>query len=395
MKKIVDLAKKTFTKKRKIVAMIPARLGSQRISKKNIRYLHNKPLVQWIIDAAKDSGVFDEIWLNTEDEGPLAKIAKESGIKFYLRDRSLATDGATNDQFLMDFVKARKLKDEDYIIQLLPTSPFIKPETIAEFRDELLAVDTLISVVENKIECLNSRMEPINFDALDDTLPSQNLKPVYSYACGLMGWNVLSLKEIYEEHCSPYHSYHSRKEVFILDGEETIDVDTEADFQFAEKVAMSLDYNQVKPRYYDEYKSVEYKVNPLLKKDGIEDANIMPSKLSTLRRVNVPQMIRGNSDSFAKTLVNSHCNSATLIRQQSGEGNRKHSHSNWAEWWLIQEGECIFEYWEKGKTQSRVMVLITGDLLFIPADLEHKITAKGGPCTRIAVSRYDVAHFYK
>ena len=206
MKKIHDLntirgwhyegKKRLSRKKRKIIAMIPARLGSQRIPKKNVRYLHNKPLVQWIIDAAKESGIFDEIWLNTEDDGLLAKIAKESDIKFYLRDISLATDGATNDQFLMDFVKSRKLRDEDYIVQLLPTSPFIKPETISDFTEELLAVDTLISVVEHKIECLNSKMEPLNFDVLDDTLPSQDLRPVYSYACGLMGWNVLSLKEI-------------------------------------------------------------------------------------------------------------------------------------------------------------------------------------------------------
>lgn len=390
--KIVDLAKKTFKRKRKIIAMIPARLGSQRVTKKNIRYLHNKPLIQWIIDAAKDSGVFDEIWLNTEDEGLLAKIAKDSKIRFYLRDRHLATNGATNDQFLMDFVKARNLSDEDYIIQLLPTSPFIGANIIAEFVEELLTVDTLISVVENKIECMNHQMEPINFDPLDDTLPSQNLKPVYSYACGLMGWNVLSLKEIYDEHCSPYHSYNSRKEVFILKGVETIDIDTEEDFQFAEKVAMSLEFDKIKPRYYGDYKSVEYDVNPLLKKDGIDNANILPSKIHSLRRVNIPEMIRSDSNSFAKTLVNSNFNSATLIRQQDGEGNRKHFHSNWGEWWLIQEGECIFEYWEEDT--AKVMVLLTGDLLFIPPNLEHRITAKGGPCTRIAVSRYDIAHFY-
>ena len=46
----------------KIVAMIPARMGSKRIPKKNIRLLNGKPLIQYAIDAAKEADCFDEIW---------------------------------------------------------------------------------------------------------------------------------------------------------------------------------------------------------------------------------------------------------------------------------------------------------------------------------------------
>jgi len=158
---------------------------------------------------------------------------------------------------------------------------------------------------------------------------------------------------------------------------------------------MSMHYDEIKPRYYGEYSSVEYDVKPLLEKDGIKRTEAWTTSPSVLKRVNVTRMVEAMPDSYAKTLVNSPFNSATLIRQNDGEGNRKHSHSNWAEWWLIQEGKCVFEYWEKENRSSRAMVLITGDLLYIPAGIEHKITAKGGPCTRLAVSRYDVAHFYK
>ena len=66
----------------KIVAMIPARLGSKRIPKKNIRLLNNKPLVQYVIDAAKESECFDEIYLNSESD-LLEEIAENTSIKFY------------------------------------------------------------------------------------------------------------------------------------------------------------------------------------------------------------------------------------------------------------------------------------------------------------------------
>jgi len=46
--------------------MIPARLGSKRIEKKNIRLLNGAPLINYIIEAAKDAGCFDEIYINSE-----------------------------------------------------------------------------------------------------------------------------------------------------------------------------------------------------------------------------------------------------------------------------------------------------------------------------------------
>ena len=51
-----------------IIGMIPARIGSKRIRKKNLRLLNGKPLISYIIEAAKDSGVFSIIYLNSESE---------------------------------------------------------------------------------------------------------------------------------------------------------------------------------------------------------------------------------------------------------------------------------------------------------------------------------------
>ena len=66
---------------KKIIAMIPVRLGSKRIPNKNLRLLGNKPLVAYIIEAAIKADVFDEIYINSESD-IFKEIAEQYGVKF-------------------------------------------------------------------------------------------------------------------------------------------------------------------------------------------------------------------------------------------------------------------------------------------------------------------------
>mgnify|MGYP001273896647 CR=1 FL=1 len=88
----------------KIVAMIPARMGSTRIPKKNIRLLNGIPMISYIIRAAKNANCFDEIYVNSESK-ILGQIAVEEGVKFYERPSHLSSDNATNDDFTKDFMQ--------------------------------------------------------------------------------------------------------------------------------------------------------------------------------------------------------------------------------------------------------------------------------------------------
>ena len=169
----------------KTVAMIPARFGSKRILKKNVRLLNGVPLISYIIRAAKEADCFDEIYVNSESK-VIGKIAEEEGVKFYKRSKELASDGATNDHFTSDFLNN---VDCEVVIQLLPTSPFITAEEIKEFTKTMTEseADTLISVSNQQIECVYQG-QPINFAQKKISPPSQELYPVQAYACGLMGW---------------------------------------------------------------------------------------------------------------------------------------------------------------------------------------------------------------
>ena len=79
----------------------------------------------------------------------------------------------------------------------------------------------------------------------------------------------------------------------------------------------------------------------------------------------------------------------TLICQMPGEGNRRHYHPDWNEWWYILEGEWEWEI------EGEIRKIYKGDVVFMKKNRIHKITAAGNkPAIRMAVSRSDVAHVY-
>ena len=97
-----------------------------------------------------------------------------------------------------------------------------------------------------------------------------------------------------------------------------------------------------------------------------------------------------NLQSWSKRLVNTESNSATIICQMPGEGNRKHYHSDWNEWWYILEGEWEFEI------EGKKHLIKKNNFILIKKNLKHKITAVGDkPAIRLAVSRSDVDHIYE
>ena len=127
----------------------------------------------------------------------------------------------------------------------------------------------------------------------------------------------------------------------------------------------------------------------ILKSDGIKNIDFdNENNLVT----DIYKIVKNNknSDSWSKRIINTESNSATLICQMPGEGNRKHHHSNWNEWWYIIKGEWEFEIEGKKK------IIKEGQLILIKKKLRHKITAIGSsPAIRLAVSRSDVDHIYE
>lgn len=222
---------------KKIVAMVPARIGSKRVPKKNLRLIDGRPLIGYILETLKKVTVFDEIYLNADD--PIfERIAKEYGVKFYHRDKQFSSDQSTNDEFALDFMEN---VEGDILLQVLPTSPLVSAKEIEEFTQYMLDKDleSLISVEHKQIACLYEN-ETLNFDKYKKNPPSQEMTAVKAYATVLMGWEYNSFKENMKKYGCAYHGGDSKMDYYQVKGLTTIDIDNEEDFLLAEAIITAL-----------------------------------------------------------------------------------------------------------------------------------------------------------
>lgn len=109
-----------------ILAIIPARGGSKRIPKKNIKLLRGKPLIAYTIDAATQSKELDDFIVSTEDK-EIDRIVKKFGARVVKRPKELATDWAKTIDVFLDVLR---IENPDVVVCLQPTSPFRTAEDI-------------------------------------------------------------------------------------------------------------------------------------------------------------------------------------------------------------------------------------------------------------------------
>jgi len=231
--------------KYKLIAMIPARLGSKRIPKKNIRFMLDKPLIKYPIDLLLGNKCFESIWINTESE-ELGNLCKNMGILFYKRPQELATDKTTNREFVYDFLKHH---DCDYVVMVNPTSPALKKETIDKFVEFVQGndYDTVLSV--NSIKTVTFFDDkPVNFNP-NEMLPSQLLSPIKPVVWALTAWKRKTFISLQEKGICPV--FGGKIGLFDIPEDECVDLDTEEDWTIAEAILKARKEKQGSVRYVE------------------------------------------------------------------------------------------------------------------------------------------------
>lgn len=112
--------------------VIPARGGSKRIPRKNIRPFCGKPMLAYSIEAAKASGLFSHIVVSTDD-AEIAEVAKRYGAEVpYLRPAELAGDFVNSDEVMAYDTRelCRLFGWPDYACLLYATAPFVRPQDL-------------------------------------------------------------------------------------------------------------------------------------------------------------------------------------------------------------------------------------------------------------------------
>lgn len=133
------------------LAIITARGGSKRIPKKNIKNFLGKPIIEYSIEAALNSGIFDEVMVSTDDE-EIRKIALNAGGSVpFMRTGENSDDYAMTHEVLLEVLdEYKKIGMEfDYIACIYPTAPFVTSKKLTECMDILVSrnADSVVPVV--------------------------------------------------------------------------------------------------------------------------------------------------------------------------------------------------------------------------------------------------------
>lgn len=126
------------------IAIIPARGGSKRIPRKNIREFCGKPMIAWTIKAAKATGLFAHIIVSTDDD-EIAAIAQAWGAEVpFRRPAELADDHtATRPVVIHAIEQAERIYGPvEHVCWLYPAAPFIDPADIRAGYEAMIAADS-------------------------------------------------------------------------------------------------------------------------------------------------------------------------------------------------------------------------------------------------------------
>ena len=228
---------------KKILGIIPARGGSKSIPRKNIKLFAGKPLIAWSVDVALKSGIIDRLIISTDDT-EIANVGKFYGAEIpFMRPEELAQDSSPTLpvlQHAVSFLKSNGYQP-DYVLLLEPTSPCRQPFHLKEAANilEVTGADSVVALgavpkhfsppwqfkidTDNKIELYNGGSIK-NIVRRRQELPATYFRngAFYLFKSELL---FASEPSLYGEDARGY----------IIEDKYSVDIDTQGDWEDAEK----------------------------------------------------------------------------------------------------------------------------------------------------------------
>jgi pseudaminic acid cytidylyltransferase len=218
------------------IAIIPARGGSKRIPRKNIRDFCGKPIIHYSIKAALESGIFDDVIVSTDDD-EISEIAKREGASVpFLRSDNNSNDFAGILEVLIEVVAAYEKttgKILDKVCCILPTAPLIKIDIlIKSFQllndqhfDSVFPVVSFGYPIQRGLQITNGKAKmfwPENYSKRSQDLPNAY------HDVGQFYW--IDIKKCFSQH----RIFTENSGVIELSEKVVQDIDTEDDWKMAE-----------------------------------------------------------------------------------------------------------------------------------------------------------------
>ena len=221
-----------------VVAIIPARAGSKGLPGKNRRYLEDKHLLGWPIEAALKAKHVDAVYLSTEDD-VLAKFGEHYGAKVIKRPIEYALDESTSEEVIMHALS--EVGRYEYVVYLQPTSPLTDEDDIdgaiellmknRRIADAVVGVGKMLSNHPLYNVRINSKglIEPVSTESFM-VMRRQDIEDIYF----LNGSLFISDVEVFKKEGT---FYHERTLPWINPKYKSIDIDDITDFVCVEAIA--------------------------------------------------------------------------------------------------------------------------------------------------------------
>lgn len=218
------------------LAIIPARGGSKRIHRKNIKDFLGKPIIAYSIEAALNSRLFDEVMVSTDDKEIAEAAIKYGAVVPFYRSKNNSNDYATLADVLLEVLQTYEKKGKHFenVCCILPTAPLITSEKI-ELAYSVLNENKLDSVcpvvafsypIFRALE-LNEKGNLTMIWPEHNKTRSQDLKPTY-HDSGSFYW--IRTKTLQKEETL----FSLNGGMIILSETEVQDIDNEVDWKLAE-----------------------------------------------------------------------------------------------------------------------------------------------------------------
>jgi CMP-N,N'-diacetyllegionaminic acid synthase len=225
---------------KRVLAIIPARGGSKRLPGKNKKELGGKALIRYVIEAALNTSLIQDIAVSTDDEDILAISREYTSIIPIKRPAIFATDESPAIEYVqhaLDYLA----KDYDVIVILQPSSPFTTAEDInitirmlwqtgADSAVSVMKLDHAIHPVKLKI-LRGNQLLPY-WEEEEGRMAAHELPELYVRNCSIYVSDIKSIKagKIIGDDCAAY----------VMPRERSLDINDPIDFEFAEFIISKM-----------------------------------------------------------------------------------------------------------------------------------------------------------
>ena len=221
-----------------IVSIIPARGGSQRIPKKNIKIIAGKPLLAYTIEASLNSKLIDRTYVSTDDN-EIAEIARKSGAEIVMRPEKFSKNDSPTEPAMIhaiEWIEEQDREQIDYVVLLQPTSPLRGTDVIDSGIEMALEpdVDSVLSVCEIQNHYLSGHFADGYYMCEYESRPfSQSMPRKYREN----GAFYVTKRDLL---LSSKNRISGNTKAIIMNELDSIDIDNEKDLKLVKKIILCL-----------------------------------------------------------------------------------------------------------------------------------------------------------